>query len=224
MNYTLILAAGNGNRFQAKDPKQFVLINNRPMLLHSVETFCLHPQIDFVIIVVHPQWMQQTKTLVSKTSYANKIHLCTGGESRNQSIMCGLEYLQKHFQLQPQDIILTHDSARPFVTAEIINANLCGMQTHVAVNTAINSQDTIFEAHDNLIVQIPSRENMYLSQTPQTFRWEVIQDVYFKHRFEAKIFDHVDASTLAIKCGYQIGIVPGSKKNLKITTRDDLDD
>lgn len=223
MNFTLILAAGNGTRLQSEKPKQFTIINNRPMLFYSVETFTQHPQINIVVIVTHPQWLEQTKQLVNQIVNKDKIHFCTGGKSRNQSIVFGLEYLRKQFKLQPNDLILTHDSARPFVSKEIISANLQAMQTNVAVNTAINSQDTIFEAHDNFITQIPSREYMYLSQTPQTFNWKVIHDIYFNHQFDEALFASVDASTLAIKCGYSIGVVLGSKKNIKITTIDDLD-
>lgn len=225
MNLAIILAAGTSERITGHTlPKQFIEINQHPLIIHCLKTFLSITTIEKIVVVVHQQWEKHLQTLLLAPQLdAKRIDIVIGGNCRNQSLLCAIKHLQDKYALSADDVILTHDAARAFVTQAIILNNIHICQLHNACNTAIKSIDTIFMAQDETwITQIPNRNLMYCSQTPQTFKWSILQEVYLQRQHDQTLFGSVDTSTLVLNAGYPIKIVAGNQSNFKVTTDEDL--
>ena len=124
MIYASILAGGKGTRMGNTDmPKQFLNIGKKPIIIHTLEKFLLNNRIDKIIITTPKQWIEHTTDILKKyipQSMIKKIYVCEGGKDRNESIMNSIKYIQSKFGNNIDDIIITHDAVRPFITHRII--------------------------------------------------------------------------------------------------------
>lgn len=207
----VILMGGEGRRFGGQIPKQFHLLNNKKIYLHTLEAFLSTQIFDRIVLVCHPDWIIEVKNEVSDCLIA------AGGATRQQSCYLGL----KSFPVPP-NIVAIHDAVRPFVSREIIQQNIEQAIIYGAVDTCISSSDTLVFAPDkSTIASIPPREQYLRGQTPQTFRYEWILDAH-KNAIENGIENCSDDCQLLLRQGRNVYIVPGSEKNIKITTEFDL--
>ena len=217
MNIALILAAGKGTRLGNKIPKQFLKVDNKPIFIYTLETFNNCKEIDSILVVANKEYFP----LIRENAEAYGINkfrgIIPGGETRQQSVKNGLDYISS--VAKANDIILIHDSARAMVSEEIITANIEAMRKYDAVTTAIQASDTIVRSKDGKDIENTlDRSELYLVQTPQTFRFKIIKEAH-----EKAINDNsTDDSQLVRQLGIEVGIVPGDKNNFKITTIDDL--
>jgi 2-C-methyl-D-erythritol 4-phosphate cytidylyltransferase len=202
----IILASGNGNRFGADIPKQFVKIKNVRVLDFSVQTFLKCKKIDELIIVVHPEWVQQI------TNEYPEIRIVPGGETRQNSSFKGLKACSKETSK-----VLIHDGARPFVSEEIIQNCISALENHQAVSTAISVVDTIVKVENNTIIEMPNRAKLWAEQTPQGFDYKTIKKAH-------KIYtgNSTDDIRLVLDMGIKPFIVEGNESNFKITNQSDL--
>ena len=222
MIIAVILAAGKGTRIKnAEKPKQYLEIGGKPILVHSVEKFLACNQIDHIVVAVHPNWLDVAKALLSDEQYW-KVSICTGADNRQESLYKSLRYCQTALNAPSDAIIVSHDAARPFVTKEIIEANINAMQSSGAVNTVILSVDTLIQSVDGkTITSTTDRSQMYQVQTPQTFRLQQFIDIY--ERLDTMALQQsTDAISVLHTCGVKIFLVPGHRRNIKITTEEDL--
>ena len=160
-----------------------------------------------------------------------RIVVLEGGETRNETIMNSIAYIEKEGNLNEDTIIVTHDSVRPFVTQRILEENIRYAKEYGACDTAVAATDTIVCSEDNVVISdIPERRKMYQGQTPQTFKHDIICAAYdhLNHIIETKgikaagsITD--DAMVVEQEKGTKIRLVEGSYQNIKITTPEDLD-
>lgn len=219
MNIAIILASGNGTRMRnSKIPKQFIEIKNKPIVSHTVEKFINNQNIDETIIVCHPEWISFLKQSMEKLHPKNNYHIIEGGTCRNDSIKLGLIYIQKNFDIDNNDIILTHDAVRIFISSKIINDNIEYAKKYGAVDTVVPATDTIVCSLDGKkINNIPNRDQLFNGQTPQTFKWKIINDIYSKKNIDAS-----DACSLAIQNGFDVYLLEGEYSNIKITSDFDL--
>lgn len=202
----LLLMGGEGRRFGAAVPKQFLPLGEKAVYRHALETFIQSNFFDEIILVCHPDWLD---------SVDHKA--IPGGKTRQESSYLGL----KAFSKKP-DIVLIHDAVRPFVTESILRENIACAIQHGAVNTCIPSTDTLIHAPDgHTISSIPKREEYLRGQTPQTFRYDWILKAHEKALAE-DITNASDDCKLVLHLGYPIYIVKGSEKNMKITSELDL--
>lgn len=164
--------------------------------------------------------MEYLNQTLNKFSYnLTNLHIVAGGITRNDSIKMGLNYINEKFKVKNDDIILTHDAARIFVSTDIINKNICFAKKYQSVDTVVPAIDTIvYSLEGNKIDSIPIRDNLYNSQTPQTFKLEILNNIY-NNNYE----DTSDICTLAVKNGYDVHLVNGEYSNIKITTDFDLE-
>ncbi|MBR3839292.1 MAG: 2-C-methyl-D-erythritol 4-phosphate cytidylyltransferase [Clostridia bacterium] len=225
MNIALILAGGSGTRVCGEKPKQFMEINGKPMLVHTVCRFMGHPQIDYICVITAEEYLEYTKELLSK--YGCKVDaVLPGGCNRRESSLIGILYLKSVFS--PENIVLIHDGARPNVSLNIISENIKKATETGAAVTAVRSQDTILLGNCNdMINGYVDRDNAYTVQTPQSFRLGVISKAHFT--IDEKIRDGLiddskitDDSMLAYMTGEKVSIVQGEKQNIKVTTMDDF--
>lgn len=224
MIYACILAGGKGTRMgNTEMPKQFLMLGSKPIFIHTVEQFLLNGKIDKVLVVCPKVWMNHAvDTLKKYIGESDRIHVVEGGSSRNETILKGCEFIEKNYGIEDKDIIITHDAVRPFVTQRIIEDNIKAVSKSVSVDTVIEATDTIVESEDgNTISNIPVRGNMYLGQTPQTFKIKALIDL-FKELNEDEKSILTDACKAFVIKNQKVDIVKGEVFNIKITTLHDL--
>ena len=221
MKFGLILASGAGSRMGITSmPKQFLNIGSKPIVVHTIETFKLVPNIDEIVVVVQEEWKSHLDDLL-KTYNLMGVHIATGGETRHDSLLRGCAYIKENFKVDDETIIVSHDSVRPFVTRRIIEDNIKAIANYDVVDTIIPATDTIVEAKSDIITNIPNRDLLYMGQTPQTFKLnEFMSLCHTLTEEEKKVL--TDACKIYKFKNKKLGYVNGEVYNFKITTKFDL--
>lgn len=222
MNFGGILAGGQGTRMGKTDlPKQFLMLGEKPIIIHTIEQFLISPVIDEVIVAVPDNWMSYTQDIVDKYCKDSSIHIIQGGNSRNDTIMNICKYISENSK-EEENIVVTHDAVRPFITQRIIKDNVEGCKKYDAVDTVIPATDTIVESKNGEIISnIPIRGEMYQGQTPQSFKVKEFIDQYNNLTGEEKQI-LTDAAKVYVLKQKKVGLVKGELYNMKITTKHDL--
>ncbi|MGB1361133.1 MAG: 2-C-methyl-D-erythritol 4-phosphate cytidylyltransferase [Alphaproteobacteria bacterium] len=215
-NYVIILSGGFGSRFGSDKPKQFVKIGGDPILWHTIKAFNDSEIIDKIIVVANRDYVTQTKEIAS--DFAKVCKVVEGGkETRSQSSYNGVMAIKA----DDNDNVLIHDGARPFVSDEIIKNCIKSLSKNKCVATVLPATDTLYEIKGKKVVNIPNRDNFVMVQTPQGFKYDVLKSAYEKFDNKASFSDDVSLVKKYIK-DTDVCIVNGDKKNIKITTEDDL--
>ncbi|QIZ10627.1 2-C-methyl-D-erythritol 4-phosphate cytidylyltransferase [Priestia megaterium] len=224
MIFAEILAGGKGTRMgNINMPKQFLTLNSKPIIIHTIEKFILNDRFEKILVVTPKEWVNHAKDIIKK--YIGKdarIVVLEGGKDRNESIMSGIRYIEKNFGINDDDVIITHDSVRPFLTHRIIEENIEAAIKFGAVDTVIEAIDTIIQSEDGeFISNIPVRDTMYQGQTPQSFNIKKLVTYYNALTEEQKMI-LTDACKICALAGEQVKIVKGELFNIKVTTPYDL--
>ena len=222
MNVALILAAGSGSRMEnLNEPKQFVMVNDKPLFIYSVESFQSNPNIDMIFIATNPSYIEQVEDWCKIYNLTKVKSVFMGGSSRQGSVWNGLKKMHDYIK-SPNDIVLIHDAARPLVSQRIINDNISLCKRYGAVDTVIQASDTIFKTKDDeTIDEILNRDELYQSQTPQTFEYGIINEAHIMALTDG-VPNVTDDCKLVMHFGTQVHFVSGDKLNFKITTSEDL--
>lgn len=223
MIYAQILAGGKGTRMgNVSMPKQFLPLNGKPTIVHTVEKFILNTRFDKILISSPKEWMNHAEDNIKKYISDDRIVVIEGGEDRNETIMNGIRFVEKTYGLTDEDVIVTHDAVRPFLTHRIIEENIDAALETGAVDTVIEALDTIVESSNhNFITDIPVRDQMYQGQTPQSFNMKKVYNHYQNLTTEEKQI-LTDACKICLLAGEQVKLVKGEIFNIKITTPYDL--
>ncbi|NLY44618.1 MAG: 2-C-methyl-D-erythritol 4-phosphate cytidylyltransferase [Tissierella sp.] len=213
----IIAAAGMSNRMGSKINKQFIAIDNKPILVHTIEKFEQSKYIDEIIIVSKEEEVEYCrKEIVRKYGFKKVTKIIRGGKERQDSIYNGLMALSEN-----TDIVLTHDGARPFVKHTHIEDGIKGVIEHGACVIGVPVKDTIKVVNDTDVVHhTPKRSLLWAAQTPQCFWAHLIKKGY-EHAMNEGIVG-TDDSSLVEKMGHEIKMIMGSYDNIKITTPEDL--
>ena len=214
-NIALILAAGIGSRMNNDTPKQFMLINGKPLLFYSLSTFNNHDQIDEIYVVTNIENLSTVRGIIRDNNLKKVRDIIIGGKTRQESVYNGLKGIPN---VSLEDIILIHDSARPLVTKEIIDRNIDACLTYNAVNTVIPVTDSLIESEGNESVD---RNKVLAVQTPQTFRYDLILKAH-EEALKENITNAGDDASLVSRLNVNIKQVQGNKLNFKVTTMEDL--
>jgi len=216
--HAIILAGGQGTRLGAETPKQFLPLGEKPVIRWSMDAFAAVPEIDHVIIVCpqeHIPWMEEHLATYPEPKV---LKITAGGTTRQGSAWNALNCHDFH----ENDILLFHDAARPFVTAEIITNCITEARNAGACGVYIPAADTITEIIDTRVRAIPPREHLYQTQTPQAFRYGVIRHAHDLAR-SADSGTATDDVSLVMRSGLAVAAVQGSPENFKITTAFDYE-
>ncbi|MFM9848211.1 MAG: bifunctional 2-C-methyl-D-erythritol 4-phosphate cytidylyltransferase/2-C-methyl-D-erythritol 2,4-cyclodiphosphate synthase [Hyphomicrobiaceae bacterium] len=220
-NAALIVAAGRGTRASgpgvADLPKQYAHIGGRSVLARTLAVFLEHPAIDFVAVVIHPDDAGYYAAEIP--AGADKLlPPCPGGATRQRSVLNGLEAL---CACAP-DRVLIHDAARPFVDARLLLDVLSALDTHAGAISALAVTDTLKHADDTgLITRNVERTGLWRAQTPQGFHFPAILAAH-RAAEAAGRNDFTDDAAVAEWHGLRVAVAPGSARNVKITTAEDL--
>ncbi|EAF5070773.1 TPA: 2-C-methyl-D-erythritol 4-phosphate cytidylyltransferase, partial [Listeria monocytogenes] len=196
--------------------------NGKPIIVHTVEKFILNTRFDKILISSPKEWMNHAEDNIKKYISDDRIVVIEGGEDRNETIMNGIRFVEKTYGLTDDDIIVTHDAVRPFLTHRIIEENIDAALETGAVDTVIEALDTIVESSNHeVITDIPVRDHMYQGQTPQSFNMKKVFNHYQNLTPEKKQI-LTDACKICLLAGDDVKLVKGEIFNIKITTPYDL--
>lgn len=224
MIYAGILAGGIGSRMgNVPLPKQFLDLDGKPILIHTVEKFLLTSEFDKIFIATPQKWISHTKDTLRKHNINDdRIKVVQGGEDRNETIMSIIEAADAENGITDEDVIVTHDAVRPFLTHRIIKENIESVLKYGAVDTVITATDTIITSDDGKYIQsIPVRNEMYQGQTPQSFNINLLRNSYNELSSDDKKI-MTDACKILVVANKSVRLVMGELYNIKITTPYDL--
>jgi 2-C-methyl-D-erythritol 4-phosphate cytidylyltransferase/2-C-methyl-D-erythritol 2,4-cyclodiphosphate synthase len=211
----IIPAAGSGTRMKAEMPKQYLLLGNIPILVHTTRAFINAPGIDELIIVVPRQYITETRELFDQYHLpCSNLKIVGGGRRRQDSVYCGIEALGNDIST-----VLVHDGARPLISQALIARCIRGVASHGAIVAAIAVKDTIKKiSQTGQVTATVDRTALFLAQTPQAARKELLLEAYRLNKED----DVTDESSLLEKAGIAVSRIEGEETNLKITSREDL--
>ncbi len=221
MTIALIIAGGVGNRMGQDIPKQFLTVNEKPVIIYTLEAFQSHPQIDYIAIVCLQGWETVLQSYANQFNITKLEYIVPGGDCGQASIRNGVYELEKHFD--KNDIVLIHDAIRPMVSHEIISDCIEKTKQFGNAITCIPCAEAMLQTEDSKVScgSYP-RDRLKRTQTPQGFK---IGDICELHRqaLKAGITNSVASCTLMIEMGKQVYFSTGSEKNIKLTTVEDID-
>ncbi len=217
MNVAVILAGGKGLRLGGQIPKQMLILGDKPVISWSVDTFHKVNIIDKIIIVSEKNLIDDMKSIFNKNDYPKIVSFIEGGTERSDSSYNAI--MSEEFK--DDDIILFHDAARPFISAEIIEDIIREVRISGACGTYVPSTDTIALVNNSIVETIPDRKTVYSAQTPQGFRYHLIKKA---HEFQKQIKKTTitDDVSLVYNMGFNVSVITGSSNNIKITTELDF--
>jgi 2-C-methyl-D-erythritol 4-phosphate cytidylyltransferase len=218
--HAILLAGGDGNRFGAEMPKQFVRLAGEQILLRSVRSVAA-AGIDRLVIVSHPDWLEETQGVIAGAGLTIPTTVVGGGLTRNESTRNGLMSLEA----DDDDVVVVHDAVRPLVPVDVIVRAIEPVASGAAdsTDTVIPSADTLVIVDGDRVIEIPDRSRYRRGQTPQVFRKSVLAQAYAAAAAKGDLAATDDCSlVLRHVPGARVVAVAGDEVNLKITTRIDL--
>ena len=224
MIFGVIVAGGVGSRLGADMPKQFLKLADRPIIIHTLNAFLKCSELKHIYMGIHPEWVEYMAELVRKYvpgPEQHRVHLIPGGAERNETIMNVIQQIEKDFGNEETHYIITQDGVRPFVTQRLIKEHVSAVVEYDAVDTSIPAVDTMIVSEDGMFIdEIPERKYLYQSQTPQSFRMDLLKQLYLGLTPEEKSI-LTDACKICTVQQVPVHIVAGEVSNMKITTAAD---
>lgn len=220
MNIALLIAGGIGTRMLSAIPKQFITVNDKPIIIYTLEAFEKHPEIDVIAVVCIEGWEIILQNYAKEYNITKLKHIAPSGKVGQESIKNGLDELAKFYRRE--DIVLIHDANRPMVSAEIISECINVTKEKGNAIVCIPCQEAMLETTDG--IQSSSsypRDNLKRTQTPHGFKLGNILDTHAKAK-EMGITNSIASCTLLVETGQKVYFSKGSEKNIKLTTSEDL--
>lgn len=221
MNIAIIIAGGSGARMNQDIPKQFLTVNEKPVIIYTLEAFERHAEIDEIAVVCIEGWESVLSAYAKQYNITKLKYIMPGGENGQSSIRNGVYGLEDGHS--PEDIVLIHDAIRPMVSAEIISDCIVKTKKYGCAIATIPCAEAMLQTQNGEVsTGSYPRDNIKRTQTPQGFRLGEICELH-REATEAGITNSVASCTLMIEMGRQVHFSSGSEKNIKLTTVDDLD-
>jgi 2-C-methyl-D-erythritol 4-phosphate cytidylyltransferase len=212
----IIVGAGEGKRMSGRGRKQFVKIGGRPIFAYTLEVFESSESVDHIVMVVPRESVDFAREEIVEELGFKKVHAVVyGGETRQESVFNGLKALKDKTKW-----VLIHDAVRPLVTSTLIQRVLDAAHKSGAAITAVPARDTVKQVESGQIVGTLDRRLLWLSQTPQCFKYDVIMEAHRKAAGDR--LDATDDASLVEKYGTKVSVAVGSYSNLKVTSPEDM--
>jgi 2-C-methyl-D-erythritol 4-phosphate cytidylyltransferase len=213
----IIPAGGSGKRMQGHLSKQYLSVDGKPILVHTLRVFQRSPDIDEIVLVVLEEDIQMVRQMIAEPRGISKVrHVLAGGEQRQDSVRNGLAVIGDDVE-----IVLIHDAVRPFVSGDLIHTAVREAEKHGAVTVGMPVKDTIKRVDQNGgVLETLDRQVLWMTQTPQAFKRSIIQEAYRKA--DEDQFYGTDDASLVERMGFRVKMIAASYENIKITTPEDL--
>ena len=220
MNIGLIIAGGVGARMLSAIPKQFITVDDKPIIIYTLEAFEKHPEIDVIAVVCIEGWEIILQNYAKEYNITKLKHIAPSGKVGQESIKNGLDELAKYYS--NDDIVLIHDAIRPMVSHEIISECISVTKEKGNAIVCIPCQEAMMETEDGASsTSSYPRDNLKRTQTPQGFKLGNILETHKKAK-EMGITNSIASCTLLVETGQKVYFSKGSEKNIKLTTTEDL--
>ncbi|CDD55610.1 MULTISPECIES: IspD/TarI family cytidylyltransferase [unclassified Clostridium] len=223
MNTAIILAGGTGQRMHQEIPKQFINVNDKPLIIYTLEAFQKHPQIDSILVVCIDGWHDILKAYARQNHISKLKWVISGGSTGQESIRNGVFALEN--ECKEDDIVVIHDGIRPLVDENVLSDVIvkCGIYGNAVTSLPYNEQIFVKKDEETTEQYIP-RETLRRVSTPQAYKYGTLLRSY-KRAFEEKIgiYGSSYTNTMMTDLGETLHFAAGSDKNIKITTQDDLE-
>ncbi|MBD1421723.1 2-C-methyl-D-erythritol 4-phosphate cytidylyltransferase [Sphingobacterium chuzhouense] len=216
--YAIIVAGGSGSRMKSDLPKQFLLLDGKPVVMHTLERFANTESEIRLILVLHADMFSFWDELCDKHDFQIPHTVITGGETRFQSVLNGIRHIaERQHQFLDNTLIAVHDAARPVITSATIEA--CFEQTlqHAATVLAVPSTNSIRQGNE-VENKALDRKEVWIVQTPQTFQGHILYQAFQQDELPS----FTDDASVVEKLGYNIHLIHGDHRNIKITFPEDI--
>ncbi|MEU9092992.1 2-C-methyl-D-erythritol 4-phosphate cytidylyltransferase [Streptomyces sp. NPDC087901] len=220
MNVALLFAGGIGSRMNSRAlPKQFLEVNGKPIIIHTLEHFESHPEIDSIAIAILAEYREYMEKLLKRYEIQKVKWIIDGGATGQESRHKALSTVAAEC---PDDtVVLIHDGVRPLIDAKLISANIETVREHGSAITCTKFNETVVSSEHEHIDDVIPRDHIYAAQAPQSFRLGEILSLYDQAVAEDE-HDTIDSCSLMHKYGRKIYRVVGPRSNIKITTAEDF--
>ena len=219
--FAILPAAGLGTRMAGPKPKQFLMLDGIPILIHSLRAFAAVERIKLIYVAVRATEIERVEAQIAEFGFSDRAKVVEGGDKRQESVANALAALEA----EDDDIVLVHDAVRPLIDAATIERTIDAVIETGAAIVGMPAIDTIKQvertAHGALITATIPREFVVLAQTPQGFRYGVLNSAFAEA--EADGFVGTDEASVVERAGHSVAVVHGSQVNLKITQPGDLE-
>ena len=219
--FVILPAAGLGTRMAGPQPKQFLALGGMPILIHSLRAFAAVSRVSAIYVAVRSTEMDRVQAQIAEYGFVGRVKVVEGGDTRQQSVLNALAALPA----EADDIVLVHDAVRPLIDAATIERTIDAVAELGAAIVGLPAVDTIKQvertAHGALITATIPREYVVLAQTPQGFRYGLLQRAFGEAVADG--FVGTDEASVVERAGNPVAVVHGSQVNLKITQPGDLD-
>lgn len=215
MVYTAIFAGGVGRRMEINSsPKQFIPIHGKPLIIHTLEKFQQHKEVDGIVIACIETWIDKLWAMLGLYGITKVIDIVPGGDTGHDSVCLALDRLSK--EAGAKDIVLIHDAVRPLINEELISKNIEAVKEHGSAITSESVRESVVESGDGKnITHVPLREHVYVAKAPQSFYFGDIYRLYRKALADGRKF--VDSAHLCHSYGFPLHLIKGPRHNMKIT-------
>lgn len=221
MNTVIILAGGVGSRMGADRPKQFLMVQDKPIISYCFEIFQNHKEIDKMVVVVSEEWQGFVEEQVQKYGIDKVCGYAPAGKTRQHSIYNGLKCIEQN--APETEIVIVHDAARPLVSDQIISDCVTGATEYDGAMPVISVKDTVYQSEDGCKIGcLLKRSELFAGQAPESFKFKKYYQIHNEVSDE-EIGLTAGSSEIAYRHGMEIRMVKGSERNLKITTVEDLE-
>lgn len=221
MNTAIILAGGVGSRMGVDRPKQYLVIDDKPIIVYCLEIFEKHNDIDNIVIVVSDEWKDYVIEYVKKYGINKVCGYAPAGRTRQHSIYNGLKCTETN--APETDVVIIHDAARPLVSDKIIKDCIIGAVEDDGAMPVISVKDTIYQSKDGKSIEnLLKRSELFAGQAPESFDFKRYLDIH-NSVSDDEIAATAGSSEIAYRHGMKIRLVEGSERNFKITTIEDLE-
>jgi 2-C-methyl-D-erythritol 4-phosphate cytidylyltransferase len=219
--FAILPAAGIGTRMAGPQPKQFLALDGVPILIHSLRAFAAVARVKAIYVAVRKTEMERVEAQVAEYGFTGRVHVVEGGDNRQESVAHALAALRA----AEDDVVLVHDAVRPLIDAATIERTIDAVAEYGAAIVGLPAVDTIKQvertAHGALITSTIPREFIVQAQTPQGFRFGLLQKAFAEATADG--FVGTDEASVVERAGLPVAVVAGSQVNLKITQPGDLE-
>lgn len=211
----VVPAAGSGSRLGARRPKQFLRLGGIPLLVQTLRALARVRELDGIVVAAPPTDVLETRRLLQNHRIPGILAVVAGGAERQESVWLALQAVPDESEL-----LVVHDAVRPFITPQLVRAVIAEARRYGAATCGLPVSETIKRVREGIVETTVEREGLWLVQTPQAFRRDLIWEAHEKAKRDG--FWGTDDAVLVERLRLPVRMVPGLPENLKITTREDL--